>query len=72
MVLIAVAAWEPNKSFPVEAIFDGVTDEELTDDEVIVKDVTDDKARDNDLSDSEEPEEITATPAYVQWDPNRL
>ena len=72
MLLIAVPAWEPNKSFPVAAIFDGATGEELTDDEVIVEDVTDDKATDDDLSDSEEPEEITATPAYVQWDPNRL
>ena len=72
MLLIVVPAWEPNKSFPVAAIFDDATNEELTEYEVIVEDVTDDKATDDDLSDSEEPEEITATPAYVQWDPNRL
>ena len=72
MLLIVVPAWEPNKSFPVAAIFDDATNEELTDYEVIVEDVTDDKATDDDLSDSEEPEEITATPVYLQRDPNRL
>ena len=56
----------------ITGIFDGVTDEELTNDEVIVEDVTDDKATDDNLSDSKEPEEITTTRAYVQRDPNRL
>ena len=53
-------------------IVDGATDEELRNDEVIVNDVTDDKATDDDLSDRKEPQEITATPACVQRDPNRL
>ena len=53
-------------------IVDGATDEELRNDEVIVNDVTDDKATDDDLSDRKEPQEITATPACVQQDPNRL
>ena len=53
-------------------IVDGATDKELRNDEVIVNNVTDDKATDDDLSDREEPDEITATLAYVQRDPNRL
>ena len=46
----------------VSDIFDDVTDEELTDNEVIVKDVTDVDATYNDLSDSDKPEEIITTP----------
>ena len=68
----------------ISDIFDdvNVTDDKVTEEKVTVKDVTDDEVTAEDvidneivsvdaLSDDEEPEEISAVPANVQWNPKK-
>ena len=67
-------------SIPTDQIISDIFDDvDLTDDEVTIENITDDEtvsekvavASDDDSSNDEDTEEISAVPAVVQWDPKK-